>query len=89
MRRSHDGEPLGRRDLVGADRRAHVVAEDLGSGAGQRAQAGGLQATQVRLERQPECRRTVHDFERREGVHVHARRGAQGGPRNVEIRVCP
>ena len=43
VRGLHDLEPLRRPDLVGADDGAHLVVEDLGGGAGQRAQARGFQ----------------------------------------------
>ncbi len=44
MRRAHDLEPLCRRDLVGAEDAPHLVVEDLGGGARQRAEPGILEA---------------------------------------------
>ncbi len=59
-------------DLVGADDGAHLVVEDLGRGAGQGAEAGLLEAGEEVGEREAEGGGTLGDFQRREGVDVHA-----------------
>ena len=46
VRGLHDVEPLGGLDLVRADDGAHLVVEDLGGRAGQRAEAGALELGQ-------------------------------------------
>ena len=71
VRGLHHLEPLRGVDLVGAELGADLVVEDLGGGAGQRAEAGLLEAAQEGLERHAERRRALPDLERREGVHVH------------------
>src|SRR6266566_8982720 len=66
----HDFEPLAGLDLVGADYRPDLVVEDLGRGAGQRAEPGRLQLTQEVGERTAEGLGSLPDLERREGVNV-------------------
>ena len=66
-------EPLLGRDLVGADERAHLVVEDLGGGAGERAEPEPPQALEIVLDRQAERGRALPDLERREGVDVQIR----------------
>jgi hypothetical protein len=51
VRRAHHIEPLLRRDLVGTNMRAHFVVENLGGGAGQRAEAGSFQCVEEIIER--------------------------------------
>src|SRR6266851_1210429 len=71
----HDFEPLGGLDLVGADHRADLVVEDLGCGAGERAEPRRLQLAQEVGDSAPEGLRTLPDLERRERVDVDARNG--------------
>ena len=68
-----DIEPLRRVHLVRADDGAHLVVQDLGGGARQGAQAGGLELRQKRPDRQSKRRRALRDLQRREGVNVHLR----------------
>ena len=65
-------EPLLRRHLVGADHGPHLVVEDLGRRAGQRAEAEVAQPREVVVEREAERRRALPDLERRERVDVEA-----------------
>ena len=71
--------------LSGTQDGAHLVVEDLGRGAGQRAEAGIPQARQVVAHVEPEAGRAVMDFERREGVHVDVGHGVLRGLHDAEV----
>ena len=81
-------EPLVGVDLVGADDRAHLVVEDLGRGAGQRREPGGLQPHQVLGERHLEPARAFGDFERGEAVDVDVGRDCLHRARDVDVVVA-
>src|SRR5277367_4077366 len=85
MRRPYDIEPLCRVHLVGADYRAHLVVQDLGGGARQGAQAGGLELRQKRPDWHSERGRALRDLQWREGVNVHIRDRRLDGVANAEI----
>ena len=70
MRRLDHVEPLRGRELVGADDRAHLVVEDFGRGARQRAEARALQLGQELRDRDAERRRALRDLERRERMDM-------------------
>ena len=70
VRRLVHGEPLLRRDLVGADDAAHLVVEHLRRSSRQRTQAEVGEVREVLLERETERRRALPHLERRERVHV-------------------
>ena len=63
-------EPLAGRDLVRAERAAHLVVEDLRRRARERGEPDVAQPLQVVVEREPERGRALPDLERREGVDV-------------------
>ncbi len=70
VRRFHDLEPLRGLDLVRADHRANLVVEDLGRGAGQRAEPGFFQFAQEVGEGAAQGLGALPDLERREGMDV-------------------
>ena len=65
---------------------AHVVVEDLGGRAGQRAHAGLPRPQQPLAQRQAGAGDAVHHLHRRERVHVHAGAAALDLGRDVEVR---
>src|SRR5881392_3314576 len=65
-----DAQPLAGRDLVRAEHASDLVVEDLGRGAGERAEPSLAQAQEVVLERGAERRGALPDLERGERVHV-------------------
>src|SRR5277367_2812102 len=85
MRCPGDVEPLGRVHLVGADDGAHLIVQDLGGGARQGAQAGGLELRQKRPDWYSERRRALRDLQWRKGVNVHIRDRGLDGAANAEI----
>ena len=70
-------EPLGRRDLVGADDGTDLVVQDLGRSARQRPEPEIAEPREVLAEPEPERRRALPHLERRERVHVDP---GHGGP---------
>ena len=74
-------EPLRRRHLVGAQRAADVVVEDLGRGARQRAEARVAQPREVVAQRHLGGVRALPDLERRERVDVQV---GQLGPDRLD-----
>jgi hypothetical protein len=74
VRLAHDVEPLVGRALgVGQHLLADVVGEELGAAAGDRLQAGGLQARDHVVEAHPLLLGDELDLRRREGVEVDRR----------------
>jgi hypothetical protein len=73
MRGADHVEPFLRRQLVGADLGADVVREDFGRRAGQRAEAGFLEADQEIANAELQGLRARRYLERREGVDMHVR----------------
>jgi hypothetical protein len=71
----HDVEPFLGVQLVVAQRIADFVVEDFRRRAGQGAKAGFLQPRQIFGDRQAQRRRALLNFQRREGVDMHARHG--------------
>src|SRR6202162_1096154 len=78
-------EPLCRVDLVRADYGAHLVVQDLGGGARQGAQAGGLELRQKRPDWHSKRGRALRDLQWREGVDVHIRDRRLDGTANAEV----
>ena len=72
VRLAHDLEPGCRGDLVRADLGAHAIDQHLGAAAGQRVEAGRLQAAQRLGDRQTALRGDVGHLGRRQRVHVDA-----------------
>ena len=85
VRRAHDLEPLCRRDLVGAQDPPHLVIEDLGRGARQRAEPRVLEAQQVVLQIPLGRRGSLPDLERRERVHVDRRYRVLHGTQQIQV----
>src|SRR2546423_8177061 len=73
MRGVVDVQPLAGRDRVRAEHAPDLVVEDLGRGAGERAEPRLAQAQEVALERDAERRSALPDLERGERVHVDPR----------------
>ena len=71
--------------LSGQMHPAHLVVQDLGRGARQRAEAGALQLGEELAERDPERLRALPDLERREGVDVDLGRRLLHRPADLEI----
>ena len=76
VRRRHDVDPLGGGQLALGQQPAHVVVEDLGGGAGDRAEPRLLELGEPLAHRQPRAGGRVDDLHRAEGVHVQV--GAPG-----------
>ena len=85
VRRLDDVEPLLRVDLVGADDGADFVVKDFCGGAGQGAESGFLQPLQQGGDRNAERFRALVDFQRREGMDVHARHRVLDGAADRKI----
>ena len=81
-------QPLRRGQFVGADHRADIVAKDFRCRARQRAKPCVLQPGQECRQRQPQRFCAVPHFERRERVHVDARRGGFRGAKDREVRLA-
>ena len=81
-------EPLLGVDLVGAEDGPDLVVEDLGGGAGQRAQAGVLEPAQVVGQRLAEALGALGDLERGEAVDVDVGRGLLHRPGDVDVVVA-
>jgi hypothetical protein len=88
MRGAHDLEPLVGRDLVGTEDVAHFVVEDLGRRAGQAAEAGVAQLGEIVGDRALERRGAVPDFQRREGMDMHAGHCLAHGAADLEIMLA-
>ena len=85
MRGVVDGEPLVRRDLVGADDPAHLVVEDLCSRPRERTEPEVAEVPEVLRKREAERRGALPDLERRERVHVDLRHGPLDRPDDVRV----
>ena len=72
MRRAHDVEPPLGADLVRAEHGAHLVVEDLGGGARQRAQAVIFERKQEFPNRHFQRLGALMHFERRKRMDVNA-----------------
>src|ERR1700675_4078970 len=88
MRCSGNIEPLCRVDLVRADYGAHLIVQDLGGGARQSAQAGGLELRQKRPDWHSKRGRALRDLQWGEGVNVHIRDRRLDGAANAKIGVA-
>ena len=73
-------------DLLVAQELAHLVVEDLGGGARDRAEAVALQHAEVVRVAHAGAARAVHDLHRRERVHVDRREGLFDRDQDVPIR---
>ena len=85
VRGAHHLEPRRGTDLVRADDGADLVVEDLGRGAGQRAEPRLLQHEEEIPEVDAERRRALRHLERREGVDMDAGRRPLHRAADVEI----
>src|SRR5581483_6519188 len=75
-------------DLVGADDGPHLVVEDLGRGAGQRGQAGGLEPGQVLGQRHAEAAGALEDLEGGEAVDVDGGSDRLHRPGDLQVVVA-
>ena len=85
VRGGDDLDPHRRRQLALGQHPPHLVVEDLGGGAGDRAQAGFAQADQPVPDRKPALGDAVDDLHRGERVHVHRRHPLLDRPHQIGV----
>ncbi len=83
--RPHDVQPAARSDLVRTQHGSHLVVQDLGGRARQRAEAHVLQRGQKVADRHAERGRALVHFEGRERVNVDAGRRTADGLANLDV----